>query len=356
MLIDKSIKKFLNDQFSLKLRERLFFFQQFSTLIEAGLTIIPSIEMLARNQKNHQFCDVIYNIKHHLMAGKSLSFSMGLHPQYFDNLICELIHIGEHTGKLDCMLRQITIHNEKQFLLQNKIKKILFYPTIVLVSALLISLGLFIFIVPRFVELFQGFQLPWLTRAMFHLSYLLINHFVLLTLGFILLASVSFCFWKSILLRKRLYFIIQRLPIVKNELKHVQLARFSNHVAIMLSAGITLMDALSILIKAGDDFLLTPILFQLSTKLNAGLSLHDAMLAVNYFPDLMIQLIKVGESSGKLDLMFQKIALILEDEMDRSLYFYTQLLEPLIMAILGVLIGGLVIGMYLPIFKIGSTL
>lgn len=325
------------------------FFRQFATLISAGIPIINACTMLEASQQQPLVHKLINSIKYDLLSGKTLSASLLRHPQHIDALTHQLVHISEHTGKLDVMLQNIAQHLEKKLSVSEQIQRALFYPCIVAGTGVLITLAMLIFIVPRFAELFHEIpgNIPPLTQAIFTLATL-----VKQSAWALLFLPILF----YIARRYRKQPLLTRLPIIKRHLLHVQLARFTRNLAITLSAGIPISNALALAVQPGSDPVFNNTIKRLSRHVRSGVQLHRAMRSFPCFTPLLIQMTKTGEEAGQLDTMLFKTADMMDCEIERLLNRFSQLLEPLIMMILGVLIGGLVTGMYLPIFKLGSVI
>lgn len=332
------------------------FLRQLATLISSGIPMVKSFNLLESTQTNPILRLLIHTMKRDLLCGKSL-FEIVSHSPFFDKLTCQLIKIGEVTGKLDDMLCLVADHHEKAQTLQKRLKQILFYPCIVLFTALSVTLSMLIFIIPRFAELFQETQdtLPWLTKTIFALSSSLNNHIIYIFI-IIFIIVIIFCSKASTSFKIICVEWFKQLPLINSSIRKILLARFARHLAISFSAGIPINDALKLCIDSSVNMEFSNNITQLTNQVSAGFQLHQAMESLNYFPTLMIQMIKIGEESGMLDSMLKKIAESIETEIDQLIAQLSQLLEPLIMLILGVLIGGLIIGMYLPIFKLGNTL
>jgi type IV pilus assembly protein PilC len=325
------------------------FLRQFTTLLTAGVPLIHCCELLEKSQEKTAMRLLLYAIKRELLSGKSLFHSLRLHPLYFDEFTCQLIHVGEHTGQLDYILNRLADYREKNMRLQKQLHQALFYPCIISMTALLVCGCLFFCVIPRFAELFHGThaKLPLLTTWIFTISAALRHYFILFLP---LLAALGF------LLSRHTHTLRQRLnqsAILQFFLRKMQLARFARNLAITFAAGIPIPQALKL--SAPPQGELAKTVTQLSHKVHSGLQLHHAMSALPFFPLLMVQMVKVGEESGMLAEMLDKIALFYEADVDKLLTQGSQLLEPLIILILGALIGVIVIGMYLPIFKLGTT-
>jgi type IV pilus assembly protein PilC len=334
------------------------FLRQFATLMAAGIPIIQSCEILEKSQEKIALRLLIYSIKREILSGKNLFYSMQQCPRYFNALTCQLVRIGEQTGKLDTMLIMIANHQEKNMAFKKRVQQALFYPCIIMITALIVTLGMFLFVIPHFATLFHDMEekLPLLTLWIFYLSAKLKQY---LWLGGVL----TFLFILAIYhgqhqphVKRYLQQLTAKLPLIKECLRKILLARFARQLAIAFAAGIPITEALTLAGNAHDNSEFTQTIVQLRNHINAGLPLHHAMEGLAYFPAFMTQMIKIGEESGMLEPMLSKTADFFESDIDQLVSRFHQLLEPLIMIVLGVLIGGLIIGMYLPIFKLGNIL
>lgn len=349
---------FLKNQKKISFLDITLFFRQFSTLISAGVPIVQCCEIIKTYTEKASLRSLIYQIKKSLETGKGFSDSLRQHQNYFNELTCALIDIGEQTGTLDRMLVRIVHHQEKSLALKNKVKHALFYPAVMMVISLFIFIAMLIFIVPRFAHLFQSMHktLPFLTRIMIHLSEW-ISHYCVLGILLIVLSIVFnryfFSFFKTQIAFEK---ILLKLPILSSLLKKMILARFAQTLATTFSSGIPIIDALKMASNTCGNHFYAKATYPLQREVAKGQPLHIAMRKNTLFPSMMIQLIQVGEESGKLEPMLEKIATLYETEMEQVMGYLSQLIEPLIMVVLGVLIGGLVIAMYLPIFKLGTII
>jgi type IV pilus assembly protein PilC len=329
------------------------FLRQFAALLTAGIPILQCFRVLEKNQGKIAMHLLIDSIKHELLSGKNLYTSLSTHKKYFNEMTCQLIKIGEHTGNLDTTLKMIADEHERQLAFIRQIKHALFYPCVISFTALLVTVSMFLFIIPKFSELFTGthIPLPALTRCLFFLSAQLNQHLFLLCLPVL---CISFLYLPHAFSRKIKKSCQKRLHQF-SFMQKILLARFARNLATMFAAGIPITDALRLLMNANyPEF--THTILRIRSKLHAGLHLHQAMQSTAYFPDLMLQMVKIGEESGSLDHMLNKAADFFETDIEHLLRQFSRLLEPLIMLVLGVLIGALIIGMYLPIFKLGSAL
>lgn len=323
------------------------FFREFATLFSAGLPIGSCCDVMIENHHNTPLVRVVESIKHDLLSGHLLSIALDKHPSHFNTLSRHLVNIGEQTGKLDLVLEMIASTLENEIAFKIKIKQALFYPVIVLSLAGIISMIMLLFIIPRFAELFQHsfHHLPKLTLFIFNLSLFLRNYFIVML--FALTASGMLLYyyrpaWITFPRFTRLY-------------TQSSLIRFTREFALAHAAGLPLPNAIS-LATPSQPSLFTQHLSYIASRLQNGDSLYTAMASTHYFPPLLLQLIRIGESSGTLDAMLNKAANLLETAYEHDIQRLAKLAEPLIMLVLGVVIGGLVIGMYLPIFNLGNAI
>lgn len=344
---------------TLTLLDIAWFVRQLSTLISAGVPLIKSCEILQASQKKEMMYWLIYSIQKELLSGKSLGDSLNLQTQYFDDACYQLIKIGEASGKLDAVLIKLASYLEKKIALKRRFQRALFYPFIIIFFAIFVCFNMFIFVIPKFAELFQNMnvELPLITRFIFSISMTLQQNICAIVLSILSVAVVCILAIKnSYKFQISLSQLFDYFPFYKTYLQKVLLASFASNLAIMFSAGVPMTEALQIISKSYKNKHMIQSVDWLRFKVNAGSQLHQAMESIPVFPALMIQMIRVGEESGKLELMLEKIADFFESEIEMWLYYFSQILEPLIMIVLGVLIGGIVLAMYLPIFKLGSTL
>lgn len=353
----QSVIQRLTQNRSINAMDVAVFLRQLAVLLAGGVVITQACEILEKSQSKIAMRLLIYHIKREVLTGKTLFHSLYAYPKYFDDFICQLVKIGDETGKLEIILANIADYKEKQLALHKRLKQACFYPGIMLVAACFIVILMLLFVVPKFKTLFQNIsgELPLLSAWIFWLSDTI--EYVIMILG-VLVVITCLCFrgrikQKIVFSAKRLFY---QLPLIKTTIQKIIWARFAKQLALTLAAGIPITNALSLTANACDHHGFVSDIKNLHANVSQGQQLHHAMKTLACFPPLMIQMVKVGEASGKLDEMLAKVAHFLEAEIDHLTNYLTQLLEPLIMLILGVLIGGLVIGMYLPIFKLNSGL
>jgi type IV pilus assembly protein PilC len=334
------------------------FSRQLATMLAAGIPLVQSFEIVGAGHEKPAMQKLILDIKADIEGGTSLHEALGKRPLYFDDLYVNLVEAGEQAGALDSLLDKVATYKEKTEALKKKIKKALFYPTAVLVVAVIVTVVLLIFVIPQFESLFKGFgaDLPAFTQAVINLS-----KFVQ-TKGVFLAVIVGAGFWTFFYFKKRsrkmrefLDRTALKFPIVGPILNKAAIARYARTLSTMFAAGVPLVEALDSVAGATGNIVYENAVMQMKDEVSTGQRLQRAMENTNLFPNMVIQMIAVGEEAGALDEMSGKVATFYEAEVDNAVDAMSSLLEPLIMAILGVLVGSLVIAMYLPIFKLGSV-
>ncbi len=336
----------------------ILFFRQLATLISAGVPIIQALDILRHGQSNKILRYLLMIIKQDLEAGNALSACLSKFPRYFDVLTCHLIQIGEQSGTMVIMLNRIASHKEKLLSMQNKLKQVLFYPAIVMLVAMTVTIIMLTMVVPRFAELFQTMHhtLPAFTLTIIHLSEWVCHYYWLMLFPVTAIVPLIYYFHHSALLRNKIERLILQLPYVGPIYTKIILSRFCRTLATTFSAGVPISDCLHSIAYATGSHFYAQIVLKLRVQITKGQQLHQAMQKHPVFPHLLIEMVKVGEESGTLEKMLEKMATIYESDLEHGMAMCGHLLEPLIMVILGVLIGGLVIAMYLPIFKLGTAI
>ncbi len=334
------------------------FSRQLATMMTAGIPLVQSFEIVGNGHENPAMQKLILDIKASVEGGSSLHEALAKHPLYFDDLFVNLVEAGESAGALETLLDKIATYKEKTEAIKKKIKKALFYPAAVMVVAVIVTIILLIFVIPAFEDLFQGFgaDLPGFTRMIIDLSVFVRTQGIYLAVG-IAGALWAFLYFKK-RSRKMQHFLDRlalKLPIVGPILEKAAIARYARTLATMFAAGVPLVEALESVAGATGNIVYTNGVLAMRDEVSTGQRLQQAMENTDLFPNMVIQMIAVGEESGSLDEMSSKVADFYEEDVDAAVDSMSSLLEPLIMAILGVLVGGLVIAMYLPIFKMGSV-
>lgn len=334
------------------------FSRQLATMLAAGIPLVQSFEIVGNGHEKPAMQKLILDIKTDVEGGTSLHEALAKHPLHFDDLYVNLVEAGEQAGALEALLDKVATYKEKTEALKKKVKKALFYPTAVLVVAVIVTVILLIFVIPQFEELFKGFgaDLPAFTQMVINLSRFVQAKgiFIALVLGG---AGYAFVYFKkrSKRMREILDRIVLKIPIVGPILNKAAIARYARTLSTMFAAGVPLVEALESVAGATGNIVYENAVMKMKDEVATGQRLQRAMENTGLFPNMVIQMIAVGEESGSLDEMSGKVATFYEAEVDNAVDAMSSLLEPLIMAILGVLVGGLVIAMYLPIFKLGAV-
>jgi len=334
------------------------FSRQIATMLAAGIALVQAFEIVGNGHDKPAMQKLILDIKADVEGGTSLHESLAKHPLYFDDLYVNLVEAGEQAGALESLLDKIATYKEKTEALKKKVKKALFYPAAVLVVAIVVTVILLIFVIPQFESLFKGFgaDLPAFTQMVINLSKFVQNQGIFLAIvagG----AIYAFGYFKkrSRAMREFLDRLMLKFPIIGPILNKAAIARYARTLATMFAAGVPLVEALESVAGACGNIVYENAVMKMKDEVATGQRLQRAMEATGLFPNMVNQMIAVGEESGSLDEMSSKVATFYEAEVDNAVDSMSSLLEPLIMAILGVLVGGLVVAMYLPIFKLGAV-
>lgn len=334
------------------------FSRQLATMMAAGIPLVQAFEIVGTGHENQSMQKLIMEVKHSVEGGSSLHEALAKHPLYFDDLFVNLVEAGEQAGALETLLDKIATYKEKTEAIKKKIKKALTYPMAVLVVAVIVTIVLLIFVIPAFEDLFTGFgaDLPAFTRMVVDLSLFVRTKGYLIAIAAFGAGFTFFYFKKrSKKMRETLDRISLKLPIVGGILEKSAIARYARTLSTMFAAGVPLVEALESVAGATGNIVYEIGVLEMRDEVSTGQRLQQAMENTDLFPNMVIQMIAVGEESGQLDEMSGKVADFFEEDVDNAVDNMSSLIEPLIMGILGVLVGGLVIAMYLPIFKMGSV-
>ncbi len=334
------------------------FSRQLATMIESGIPLVQSFDIVAKGQSNKRLKDLIENIKHDVETGLTLSESLAKHPVYFNELFCNLVDAGEKSGSLDVMLDKVATYKEKIETIKKKIKKALTYPMAVLVVAFVVTAGLLIFVVPQFESLFKGFgaDLPAMTKAVVNMSAFFQSYWYLI-FGSVGGAIFAFIYAKdhSLDFAQGIDRTMLKLPVLGPIIEKASIARFSRTLSITFAAGLPLVEALKSVAGATGNIIYSKATDKIREEVSTGQQMNVAMENTHLFPNMVIQMVAIGEESGALEKMLSKVADFYEEDVDNAVDALSSLLEPIIMSILGILVGGLVVAMYLPIFKLGTA-
>lgn len=332
--------------------------RQIATMLGAGVTLIQSLEMIGQGHSKESVRKLLNDITDEVKAGNALSSALRKHPLQFDDLYCDLVETGEQSGALETIYDRIALYKEKAEALKSKIKKAMFYPIAVLVVAFIVTTILLVFVVPQFEEIFAGFgaELPAFTLMVLALSNFVQTYGVFIGAGMVV-AGILFVrsHRKSQKLRDFVDARILKIPVIGEILKKAAIARFTRTLSTTFAAGVPLIGALDSAAGASGNAIFREAILFIRREVSGGVQMNTAMRATNVFPDMVTQMVAIGEESGAVDDMLSKIAYIYEAEVDDMVDGLTSLLEPMIMSVLGVVIGGLIIAMYLPIFQMGAV-
>ncbi|NKF52258.1 type II secretion system F family protein [Shewanella sp. WXL01] len=332
--------------------------RQIATMLAAGVPLVTTIELLGKGHEKAKMRELLATILSDVQAGIPLSDSLKPHRQYFDDLYVDLVAAGEHSGSLDAVFDRIAIYKEKAEALKSKIKKAMFYPAAVVVVAVAVTTLLLLFVVPQFEDIFNGFgaELPAFTQMIINISRWLQGSWYFFVIG---IAAAIFLFRRSHrnsqVFRDQVDTYILKIPAVGDILHKAAMARFARTLATTFAAGVPLIDGLESAAGASGNAVYRNALNKVRTEVMAGMQMNVAMRTTRLFPDMLIQMVMIGEESGGLDDMLNKIANIYEMQVDDAVDGLSSLIEPIMMVVIGTLVGGLIVGMYLPIFQMGNV-
>jgi type IV pilus assembly protein PilC len=335
-----------------------FFTRQMATMMKAGVPLLQSFDIIGESSDNSRMRSLVNDIKQEVAAGNSFASSLKKKPQYFDDLYCSLVDAGEQAGALETLLERVATYKEKTEYLKAKIKKAMTYPTAVVIVALVVSAILLIKVVPQFQSVFSSFgaKLPTFTLMVIGLSEILQEWWYIVLAG-IIIAILGFkrIYKTSQKFRDTLDRGLLKLPIVGPLIYKSSVARYARTLSTTFAAGVPLVEALDSVAGATGNVVFKNAVYRIKQDVSTGMQLNFSMRSTGVFPTLAIQMAAIGEESGSLDGMLDKVATYYEDEVDGMVDNMTALMEPFIMAVLGVVVGGLVIAMYLPIFQLGNV-
>jgi type IV pilus assembly protein PilC len=332
--------------------------RQLATMMTAGVPLIQSFEIIGRGHENASVSELMADIKADIEGGQSFGEALRKHPKHFDDLFCDLVAAGEQSGALESMLGRIALYKEKSESIKKKIKKAMTYPIAVLVVALIVSAILLIKVVPQFESLFAGFgaDLPAFTQMVINLSAWLQSNWYLVGA---VIAIVSFSY-KSIYQKNKKVrdaqdHLLLKLPVVGLILNKAAIAKFARTLSTTFAAGVPLVEALESAAGASGNAYYRDAIIKVRDDVTSGMQMNLAMASTGVFPNMVVQMVAIGEESGAIDQMLDKVAEVFEEEVDSAVDSMSSLMEPIIMSVLGVLVGGLIIAMYLPIFQMGAA-
>ena len=334
------------------------FTRQLATMLAAGLPVVQAFDIVGKGNDNPSMRTLIGKVKNDVESGTNLTEALSKHPLYFDSLYCNLVGAGEQAGILETLLDKIATYKEKIEDLKGKIKSALFYPTAVIIVAFIITAILLIFVIPQFEALFADFgaELPALTVMVVNLSKVFTQWWWAIFGGiFGVVFGFGYSYKRSRKMQKAMDRALLKAPVIGEIVKKATMARWARTLATMFAAGVPLVEALDSVAGASGNSVYEEGTMEIKAEVSTGTQLQTAMERVNLFPNMVVQMVAIREESGELDAMLSKIADIFEAEVDDAVAGLSSLLEPIIMAFLGIVVGGMVVAMYLPIFKLAAV-
>ena len=331
--------------------------RQVATMLAAGVPLVTTIELLGRGHEKAKMRELLGTILTEIQSGIPLSDALRPHRRYFDDLYVDLVAAGEHSGSLDLVFDRVATYKEKTEALKSKIKKAMFYPAAVVIVAILVTSLLLLFVVPQFEDIFKGFgaELPAFTQLVVGLSRWM------QAAWYIILAAVVLAIWlfvrahrNSQMVRDRVDEFILKIPAIGPILHKGAMARFARTLATTFAAGVPLIDGLESAAGASGNAVYRKAILNIRQEVMAGMQMNVAMQTTGLFPDMMVQMVMIGEESGSLDNMLNKVANIYEMQVDDAVDGLSSLIEPVMMVVIGTVVGGLIVAMYLPIFQMGN--
>ncbi|MEN5102478.1 type II secretion system F family protein [Stenotrophomonas sp. TWI809] len=335
-----------------------FFSRQMAIMMKSGVPIVSALEIIASGHKNPRMKKLVETIRTDIEGGSSLHEAISRHPVQFDELYRNLVRAGEGAGVLETVLDTIATYKENIEGLKGKIKKALFYPVMVIVVAMLVSSIMLIFVVPQFEDVFKGFgaELPAFTQMIVNLSRFLVSWWWVIL--FVLLGAAAgfiYAYKRSPKMQHGMDRLILKVPVIGQIMHNSAIARFARTTAVTFKAGVPLVEALGIVAGATGNKVYEEAVLRMRDDVSVGYPVNMAMKQVNIFPHMVVQMTAIGEEAGALDTMLFKVAEYFEQEVNNAVDALSSLLEPMIMVFIGTIVGGMVIGMYLPIFKLGAV-
>ena len=341
-----------------KPKDIAFFSRQMATMMKSGVPIVSALEIIGSGHKNPRMAKLVGTIRADLEGGSSLYEAISKHPVQFDELYRNLVRAGEGAGVLETVLETIANYQENLESLKGKIKKALFYPAMVIAVAILVSSLLLLWVVPQFEDIFKSFgtDLPVFTQMIVAASRFMVKWWwALLLLAIIVIGGTTFLYKRSPKMQHTLDRLILKVPVIGQIMHNSAIARFARTTAVTFKAGVPLVEALGIVAGATGNKTYEDAVLRMRDDVSVGYPVNMAMKQVNLFPHMVVQMTAIGEEAGALDTMLFKVAEYFEQEVNNSVDALSSLLEPLIMVFIGVVVGGMVVGMYLPIFKLASV-
>lgn len=338
-------------------KELAIFTRQLATMLESGLPLVQALEALASQQKNPYFQEVIRKVKNSVQGGSSLAEALKEFPKVFDHLYCQMVEAGETGGNLDVILARLATYLEKIQAIKSKIKHAMMYPAVIVFVTIVVLSIILIFVIPKFAQMFAeaGQALPLPTQIVIAVSYLTKRYFPFFVLGLVVMALLLRRYYRTEKGRYRIDKLLLRLPIFGDLLHKSALARFSRTLSSLIASGVPLLQGLSIAGRVSGNRVIEKVVEEVRVSVAEGQPIAEPMALSGYFPHMVTQMISVGEATGALEQMLDKVADFYEDEVDRTVDTLSTLIEPILIVFLGGIIGSIIISLYLPIFRLASV-
>jgi type IV pilus assembly protein PilC len=338
-------------------KDRVVFTRQFATMIDAGLPLVQCLDILGRQQENKEFKKVLVNVKESVESGSTFADALKKHPKVFDDLFVNLVAAGEVGGILDTILNRLAAYLEKAHKLKKKVKGAMTYPATVVGIAVIVISVIMVFVIPSFEKMFADFgsALPAPTQIVINLSNFIRSWILAIIGAMVLLAFIFKRFYKTPKGRALVDAYVLKLPVFGVLLRKVAVAKFSRTLGTMIASGVPILDGLEIVAKTAGNKTVENAIFRVKQSISEGKTIAEPLEKTGVFPPMVCQMVAVGEQSGSIDSMLNKIADFYDDEVDEAVNNLTAMMEPMLMLFLGTTVGALVIAMYLPIFKIAGA-
>ncbi|WP_409477614.1 type II secretion system F family protein [Pseudobdellovibrio sp. HCB154] len=340
-----------------KTKDLQIFTRQFATLINSGIPIVDALKILSESTSDKLIKEAVLQIKASIETGKRLSDSMKQFPRVFDDLYCNMIRAGEEAGIIDVILNRLSVYSEKNEKIKNQIKGAMAMPIVIVIAAVLVISGIIVFIIPKFQELYKGSgkELPGLTQMLINMSDALRNHWLGIFIGIFVAIYFIISFFASKEGRQALDKFLINAPVIGDVVQKASVARLSRTMSTLLSSGISMLESIDIAANTAGNYVIENALKSCKESISVGRPFHLPLSRQKEIPQMVSQMVAIGEQTGALDSMLGKIADFYEDEVENAIRAMTSLIEPLLMIVLGGIIGFILVAMYLPVFQMGDT-
>jgi type IV pilus assembly protein PilC len=338
-------------------KDLVVFTRQFATMIDSGLPLVQCLDILASQQENKTFRTILYKVKEDVESGSTFADALGKHPQAFDQLYVNLIAAGEVGGILDTILSRLAAYIEKAMKLKKQVKGAMVYPATIMAIAVIVIGVILVFVIPTFAKMFADFggELPAPTRFVIALSNFMKKYIIVMIGAFFAFRFALAKYYATANGRKLIDALALKVPVIGPLIRKVSVAKFTRTLGTMISSGVPIMDGLEIVAKTAGNKIVEEAIYKVRQAISEGKTMAEPLAASGVFPPMVVQMISVGEATGAMDTMLNKIADFYDDEVDDAVGALTAMMEPLLMVFLGTAVGGLVVAMYLPIFKLAGA-